>query len=116
MYSSFAGVWEGFTTNLRPAFEDSLATFLLIGLVQFCCFFLPFVFVCFPGATWRLAALQVGLIYLIRLILTIRFRTSWFGFFFHPVGHALAMLIALNSWRRSARGSVSWKGRVYRSA
>ena len=113
MYSSFAGVWEGFTKNVRPAFENSLAVFLLVGLIQFCCFLLPFVWIFVPGSLWRFAACEVGLVYLIRLILTIRFRTSWFGFVFHPFGQLLAMLIALNSWRHSAGDGVTWKGRVY---
>jgi chlorobactene glucosyltransferase len=116
MYERFRDVWEGFTKNLRPAFEDSLALFLAVGAVQFACFFLPCVLVFFLCAQWRLVAGQVALIYLIRLILTLRFRTSWFGFVFHPVGHALAMLIALNSWRRVASGGVTWKGRNYKAA
>ncbi len=113
MYSSFAGVWEGFTKNVRPAFEDSLAVFLVVGLIQFCCFLMPFVLVCVPGSLWRFAACEVALVYLIRVILTIRFRTSWFGCIFHPAGEFLAMLIALNSWRRSAGDGVTWKGRTY---
>jgi hypothetical protein len=48
-----------------------------------------------------------------RLILTIRFRTSWLGFIAHPFGIALALLIALNSWRLCMRRGIVWKGRVY---
>ncbi len=114
MYTRFAEVWEGFTKNLRPAFEDSPGVFLSIGLLQLCCFFTPCVFLFFPLPQWRLIAAQVLLIHLIRLLLTLRFRTSWWSLILHPIGHALAMLIALNSWRKSAGAGVQWKGRTYR--
>ena len=39
MYRSFGETWEGFTKNMRAAFEDSLAGFLVIGATQ-CCGFL----------------------------------------------------------------------------
>jgi chlorobactene glucosyltransferase len=114
MYTRFAEVWEGFTKNVRPAFEDSPAVFLAIGWLQLCCFFAPCLFVFFPGSAWRLITSQVVLIYAIRLLLTIRFRTSWWSLLLHPVGHALAMSIAMNSWRKSAGSGVKWKGRIYR--
>src|SRR4030095_3131087 len=66
-----------------------------------------------PVASKGWIAAQVVVIYLIRLILTLRFRTSWLGLLLHPVGHALALAIGLNSWRRSALGGVMWKGRTY---
>ena len=74
---------------------------------------LPCLLLFLPVAGKGWIAAQVALIYLIRLILTVRFRTSWLGLLLHPVGHALALAIGLNSWRRSARGGVSWKGRTY---
>jgi chlorobactene glucosyltransferase len=112
MYRSFNEVWEGFTKNLRSAFEDPVG-FLIIGTMQFCCFLLPCLLLFLPvaGKGWIVA--QVALIYLIRLILTVRFRTSWLGMVLHPIGFALALAIGGNSWRKSARGGVTWKGRTY---
>ncbi len=111
MYRSFGETWEGFTKNIRPAFEKSLGGFLGLGAWQLCGYLLPFVFVfCTPRP---LVFAQVGVIYLIRILLTLRFRTSWLGCVLHPVGQALGLAIGLNSWRRSARGGVSWKGRIY---
>ena len=112
MYRSLGGVWEGFTKNLRPAFEDSLAGFLAIGATQMCCFLLPFVALLMPVADKCPVIAEVMLIYLLRVILTFRFRTSWLGCALHPIGHALALAIGLNSWRRSAGGGVTWKGRT----
>lgn len=113
MYRSFPEVWEGFTKNLRAAFEDSLPGFLLVGLVQFCCYLLPFILLFLPSAHRGLIVWQIVLIYVIRVLLTWRFQTSWLGCLLHPVGQVLSLLIALNSWRRSAGGGVSWKGRTY---
>ena len=111
MYRSFGETWEGFTKNIRPAFERSLAGFLGLGAWQLCGYLLPFVFAfCTPRP---LVFAQVGVIYAIRILLTLRFRTSWLSCVLHPVGEALALAIGLNSWRRSARGGVSWKGRTY---
>ncbi len=114
MYRSFPEVWEGFTKNIRAAFEDSLASYLLIGATQVCGFLLPFVFVLFRGPALPLIEAQIGIIYLIRVVLTLRFRTSWLGCLLHPIGEALALAIALNSWRRLATKGVTWKGRLYR--
>ena len=111
MYRSFGETWDGFTKNIRPAFERSLVGFLGLGAWQLCGYLLPFVFAfCAPRP---LVFAQVAVIYAIRILLTVRFRTSWLSCVLHPVGQMLALAIGLNSWRRSARGGVSWKGRTY---
>ena len=111
MYRSFGETWAGFTKNIRPAFERPLAGFLALGAWQLGGYLLPFVFAfCTPRP---LVFAQVGVIYAIRILVTLRFRTSWLGCALHPIGEALALAIGLNSWRRSARGGVSWKGRTY---
>ena len=113
MYRSFGEVWEGFTKNIRPAFEKSLAEFLALGAVTFCCFLFPCIALFLPVSHKPLVLAQVALIYLIRAILAVRFRTSWLGVLLHPAGIALALAIGLNSWRRAAGGGVTWKGRTY---
>ena len=113
MYSSFREVWDGFSKNAWPAFENSHALWWIIGVTQFSAFFLPFALAFFPSQ--RPAALvEVVLIYVLRVVLTARMRTSWLGCLLHPLGHALAMAIAVNSWRLSSGKGVTWKGRVYR--
>jgi len=116
MYRSFAETWEGFTKNMRAAFEDSLAGFLFIGATQFCGFRLPFVFLFVAPAFHPLIAVQIAIIYLIRLVLAWRFRTSWLSAFLHPLGEALCLGIGLNSWRRLASKGVQWKGRTYQTS
>lgn len=114
MYCSLAEVWEGFTKNIRPAFENALALWWMSGALVWCCFFLPFVFVFFPSQR-RFAILEIALIYLLRIILAARFRTSWIGCVLHPLGIFLAMCIGINSWLRAGTRGVTWKGRVYRT-
>ncbi|MDB6155465.1 MAG: hypothetical protein JWL90_3918 [Chthoniobacteraceae bacterium] len=113
MYRCFEEVWEGFTKNMRPAFERSVSAFLFVGAMQFCLFFVPFIVIGGAGELGGIVGMEVGLIYLIRLLLAIRFKTSFLGALLHPFGHALALAIGLNSWRRSAGAGVSWKGRTY---
>jgi chlorobactene glucosyltransferase len=112
MYADFAGVWEGFSKNLRPVFEESHHSFVLFGIVIFTLLLLPFLILpWFPSA-----GIAVALVLLARLLLTLRFRTSWLGFFLHPAAVVLALMIALNSWRLCLRRGVVWKGRVYSGA
>jgi chlorobactene glucosyltransferase len=109
MYANFAELWEGFSKNLRPVFEESLPGFFLTGIVVFALFLLPF---CMVGISHP-AQIAVSLILLLRILLTFRFRTPWISIIAHPAGILLALLIALNSWRLCLRGGISWKGRTY---
>jgi chlorobactene glucosyltransferase len=113
MYCNLGELWEGFSKNLRPVFEKSFASFVLFGVVVGGLFLLPFLFLASGGILGRASLVAVLLIALMRLILTLRFRTSWLGFIAHPFGIVLALLIALNSWRLCLTKGVSWKGRVY---
>jgi chlorobactene glucosyltransferase len=112
MYRSFDEVWEGFTKNARAAFEESLAGFFALGAIQFFGFLLPFVFI-FTAWGRELVVAQIAIIFAIRILLNVRFPTSWLSCVFHPVGEILALAIGLNSWRRLASRGVQWKGRVY---
>ncbi len=114
MYRSFRELWEGFTKNAWPAFEGAHGLWWATGITHLCIFFLPFVLVFFPSQ--RMVALtEIALIYFIRFVLTLRTRTSWLGCWLHPLGHGIAMLIALNSQRLASRKGVTWKGRTYRA-
>ena len=117
MYSGLSDLWEGFSKNLRPVFEESHVGFLLFGAVIFSLFLLPFLllaaaFLGFLSLLW-LSLLAVALILLLRALLTIRFRTSWLSWVAHPFGIVMAILLSLNSWRLCRSNSVSWKGRFY---
>ncbi len=110
MYTGFAQLWEGFSKNLRPVFEESHLAFMGFGIVVGGLFLMPFLL----AGTGPGVLLSIALIMVLRLLLTLRFRTSWFGMVLHPLGVVIALLIALNSWRLCRGDGVTWKGRVYR--
>ncbi|MEO8353109.1 MAG: glycosyltransferase family 2 protein [Chthoniobacteraceae bacterium] len=113
MYRSFSDVWEGFSKNARAIFEDRPDQFFRAGAVGLICLFWPFVAIFLPGSHRMLAGIEISLIYLLRFVISCRFRTSWLGALAHPFGFLLGTAIAINSWRRSRGAGVSWKGRVY---
>jgi chlorobactene glucosyltransferase len=111
MYHSFPDLWEGFTKNLWPLFENDFVAFTILVLTQVIVFAVPF-FVAPWLLSWELWLL-IALILLLRLLITLRYRTSWISVLFHPFGYLLALAIALNSLRRSLGKGVTWKGRLY---
>ena len=113
MYSGFPELWEGFSKNLRPVFEESHVGFALFGVVIFSLFLFPFLLLPFSGSLLLGAWIAVILIMGMRFMITKRFRSSWLGFIAHPFAVILALLIALNSWRLCQGAGVSWKGRNY---
>jgi len=113
MYSGFSELWEGFSKNLRPVFEESHIGFALFGVVIFSFFLLPFLLIPLGGSLLSAAWIAVILIMGMRFMITRRFLSSWFGFIAHPFAVILALLIALNSWRLCQGAGVSWKGRNY---
>jgi len=114
MYESLAETWRGFTKNCRAAFEESLISFLSAGLVQVVIFLVPFALVFVPGPERWLALAEVLAIYGLRFLYAARYRGTLLGALLHPLGEMIGLLIALNSWRRSAGSGVEWKGRVYK--
>lgn len=119
MYENFSQVWEGFTKNLRAGFEDNVAGFVFMGLVQF--IFLTGPFFCldpeilgFSPRVLPVVLAQITLILALRIALALLYRQPLIGALLHPVGQMLALIIALNSWIQSARGRVTWKGRSYK--
>jgi chlorobactene glucosyltransferase len=115
MYRSFGETWEGFTKNIRAVFDDQRLGFWVFGVVEAACFLGPFVALLrMSGAAQWLVPAQIAIIFLIRILLAVRFRTSWIGALLHPLGILLVLLIGLNSWRRSTGSGVVWKGRTYK--
>ena len=115
MYHSFAETWEGFTKNVRAAFDDRGAMFWFFGCVQAAFFFWPFVAIFFVSAPLRwVVGLQIAIVFFIRFLLAARCRTSRLGALLHPLGVLLLMLIGINSWRLSHGRGVVWKGRTYK--
>src|SRR3981081_4269191 len=101
---------EGFPKNLWPVFDGNTLGFVVAILLQTCLMVLPFFLVVVSPTMEPIA--EIGLIYLIRVVTAIRFRTSWLSVILHPIGYVLALSIALNSLRRANGPGVTWKGRA----
>jgi chlorobactene glucosyltransferase len=111
MYRSFGELWEGFTKNLRPVFDGNTIGFCFAILWQAAVMVAPFLAILVQPAPMVIA--EVGIIYLIRIVAAVRFRTSWTGLLLHPIGYALALAIALHSLIKTRGAGVTWKGRLY---
>jgi len=119
MYTCFQELWEGFSKNMRPAFEESILSFLIFGFLITSFFLLPFLLLplsYFFHGLLEPACLAVALIFATRLFLTLRYKSSWLSLCAHPIALLLMCSIALNSWRLCLGGGVSWKGRTYSGA
>ncbi len=113
MYRNLGEVWEGFTKNSRAIFEDRPLGMAVLGTIQTVVFVYPFFALFVPWAPKHLVLIEIALIYLMRFFLAWRFQTSRLGALLHPLGLLLSLVIGVNSWIRSSRGGVIWKGRRY---
>lgn len=112
MYEHFRDLWDGFTKNLYPAFDGMWPAFLFFQTFQTMVLLAPFVLLPFfprDPFLWIEAAIILSL----RLAMAHRFRQSWLGAVFHPVGMLLVLAIASNSWLQTIRRRLPWRGRHY---
>jgi len=112
MYTRFSEVWEGFTKNLYPSFDGNFFAFLFFQTLQIILFLLPFALLATPSnrpIVWT----EIGIIFALRFSLAHRFRQSYLGALFHPIGQLLVLAISFNSWLQALRGRLPWKGRHY---
>ena len=113
MYRSAAEVWEGFTKNVRAAFESSHLGFWAAGIIQLALFLLPFGLFLGPKSHSLFPQAELLIILLMRALTTLFLGGSWLSVALHPLAYLIALSIGLNSWRRSMGPGVVWKGRVY---
>ena len=116
-YTSFKEVWKGFSKNCYEAIGGM--PHYLVGIL-FACYFL---FIYPYLALWEaltsnqkilLPLFQVGTLSLIKIILSLRFRTNLIYGLLHPLTIILALSILLNSFRLSFfKKKLEWKERYY---
>lgn len=112
MYTNFPDLWDGFTKNLYPAFDGRWGAFIFFQLFQFTVFLGPFLLLPFfprDPILW----IEVSILFSLRLAVAHRFRQSWQGAILHPLGQALVLAIAANSWLQTVRRRLPWRGRHY---
>ena len=112
MYSSFDGVWNGFTKNLFGLVGYNTVGFAaLLGMLFVACI-LPYLTVWFGEYRWiSLGAIVLNV--LLRLIVSIKYKHPILpSVLLHPVGIGFVIGIGLNSLRNVKRGNIQWKNRT----
>ncbi len=119
MYQTLGQIWVGFEKNFFSAFKTQAGffAFLVVHLVLFLAPFIMLSLAVLPvfggSSLWAILAC-CGLVLLIRLVLSLRFRHPLWSILLHPVAEVLLAAIALNSWWRMVSGrGVRWKHRTY---
>lgn len=116
MYVGGRAVWKGFTRNAYEAL-GSLPVLISMTSGLFVLFLAPFGFllwgILFASAWTPLCAIQVALIFLIRVLQARRFG-HWRSIPLHPLSIAALIGIQWGSlWQTHFGKPVDWKGRVY---
>ncbi len=118
MYDSLAGIWQGFTRNLFPAFSGKLT--ILVPVLAYICiaFILPpiiaLVGITIGAAWWPLALAPYLLIVALRLgIIAVLHRDTVDSALLNPFAWCIAMAIAFGSVVKNRKTGAVWKGRVY---
>jgi chlorobactene glucosyltransferase len=116
-YTCFKEVWSGFSKNSYEAIGG--APHVLFALLFACYFLFIYPYISLWGAyeshqSLTIPLLQVFIIFLIKLILSLRFKISIFYGQLHPFTVIFAILILLNSFRLAVfKKKFEWKERFY---
>ncbi len=120
MYRSFKEIWNGFSKNIFAGFNFSAPVLFIVNIFYIILFFLPFIFLALAvlqndyGLSSRFILIQVIILFLIRILLSIKFKLGCISTLLHPLGALMVPVIAFNSWRWIASGAgAKWKGRIY---
>jgi len=110
MYSSWREIWSGFAKNLYPGLGGRPSALAMALGLYIGAFLVPFgaLALGLPGAAWA-----VGAILSSRVMLALRHRQPVEGVLLHPLAILALAAIALESWRRTRQGRLTWRGRVY---
>lgn len=116
MYSSFSGIWNGFSKSYYPAFGSVVSFLLFQSYIALGFIVLPLIicFAVFVGFIENMNLLLAGLSLVPRAIVAIMFAHSLWSVLLHPVSVMAMLVLGTQSWWRYAYGSgVTWKGRNY---
>lgn len=116
-YTCFKELWKGFSKNCYEAIGGVPHYLAAVFLACYFLFIYPYLSLgerVVSRQNITLPLLQVLTLLLVRMILSVRFRTSLIYGFLHPLTILLALSILLNSWRLSFfKKKVEWKERYY---
>jgi len=118
MYRGLGEVWNGFSKNVFAGLGARPALLVVAVTGSFLAFLapwiaLPLAIAAGAPAVAGAAMLGIGANGLMRAVLAVRYGHPPVGVLLHPLGAALAIAIALNSYRWHRAGAVVWRGRSY---
>lgn len=121
MYKSIKGIWEGFSKNIFAGLNYSTPFAFSVILMYFVFNIAPYILFVFyliseaNNILLALTAVQILILYAMRLILSLIFKTNLFSVILHPFGIAILILIIFNSWIWvKFKGGSRWKNRIYK--
>jgi chlorobactene glucosyltransferase len=121
MYTSFAEIWEGWTKNLFAGVRYSWKNLILTILFTygFSSLGITLLFLaslgCTEGTVWWSWGIILTLLPLsMRLLMDVRRKQNPLYGLTHPFANLIVCALLLNSALRSTRGTVRWKGRIYK--
>ena len=116
-YTRFSELWHGFSKNSYEAIGGAPHYLAFVSLVCYFLFIYPYL------SLWgaleshqsiTLPIFQVAVLSAMKIILALRFKTSVFYGFLHPLTIGLALIILFNSFRLSLfKKKIAWKERLY---
>lgn len=116
MYTSGREVWDGFSKNMYEGIGGHLLALIVVIAMYTTPFVLPYLglvlSMVWPALLWP-SVVGVVANLMLRLHLAIRHQQPWHGVLLHPFGVIMMMALAINSWRWSFRGNITWRGRTY---
>jgi len=123
MYNSLKGVWRGFSKSLFAAFKFKLPPLVFVIVTVDALFLAPFLFLTwviingnFIGINIFLLITQVLLIFIIKALMSHRFKYSYLDVLIHPISMFHINMIAIYSIFLHVKGiGVIWKGRRYQT-
>jgi chlorobactene glucosyltransferase len=122
MYRNFKEVMRGFSKFIYPAFDYNVFVEAIAMLMFSIVFLLPFILLPlgififnWSGLVLTLVIVQIFLIFIVKIILAIRFRSRVLDIIFTPISMCYMLVIAANSYLQAKFGhGIYWKERTYR--
>jgi chlorobactene glucosyltransferase len=121
MYHTVGQMWDGFGKSIFGVARSSPFIIPMLGLIVYLFYLMPFLSLPYqllvekpPADWWAVAAVQVALLLVARLLIKMRFRESIFSTILHPLGIGFFIANAIYVLcKQLAGGGIHWKERTY---
>ena len=121
MYRNFKEVMRGFSKFIYPAFDYNVFVETIAMIMFSIIFLMPFILLPlgvfifdWSGLILTLGIVQIFLIFTVKIILAIRFKSRILDIIFTPISICYMLVIAANSYLQTKFGQgIYWKERTY---